>query len=344
MPEALDAQPQNKRKLWTRALRLIGLALLILLLLRVDTQQVIRILRQANLTAVAIAITLTVPLIWLKTIRWQIILQAQGVRYRGWPPFLAYFGSLFVGFLTPGRLGEFVKAFHVQQECGVSLPLAFTSVLADRLFDLVALTTVGVMAIMALSIGTISTAVTVVVFVALIAVPLLLFLNPTLFGWLQKTVGGWGKIGPKLFGENGWLTDMHTSLRRLTPAAIAMSAALTILAYGVFYTQNYLLARALGIDVGFVTTSYAVALGSLVTLIPISISGLGAREAVMIIYLGSAGVSSEEALGFSLLIFFTFYICGGLIGLVAWLIKPIPWSTLQGGQEAVLADVPVAES
>ena len=67
---------------------------------------------------------------------------------------------------------------------------------------------------------------------------------------------------------------------------------------------------------GFVTTSYAVALGSLITLLPISISGLGTREAVMIAYLGTAGISSEAALGFSLLVFFTFYICGGLIGLV----------------------------
>ncbi len=52
----------------------------------------------------------------------------------------------------------------------------------------------------------------------------------------------------------------------------------------------------------------------------------------MIAYLGTAGISSEAALGFSLLVFFTFYICGGLIGLFAWLIKPIPWSVLRGGR------------
>ncbi len=34
-----------------------------------------------------IAITLTIPLIWLKTVRWQIILRAQGVRYGGWSAF-----------------------------------------------------------------------------------------------------------------------------------------------------------------------------------------------------------------------------------------------------------------
>jgi hypothetical protein len=36
------------------------------------------------------------------------------------------------------------------------------------------------------------------------------------------------------------------------------------------------------------------------------------------------GVTAEQALGFSLLVFATFYIGGGLMGAVAWWIKPAP--------------------
>lgn len=330
MSQALEKRGTRKR--WTWVLRLFGLALLVVLLYRVDLRQVLSLLSQADLRLVLSAIGLTVPLIWLKTVRWQIILRAQGVDYRGWPAFLAYFGSLFVGFLTPGRLGEFVKAFHVQRECSAPLPLAFSSVLADRLFDLFALLAVGALAILTLSIAGTPTAGGVLALAALIVVPLLLFLNPTVFGFFQGWAQSWGRPGVWLLGPNGWLTEIHRSLRRLTPTSLLASVLLTLLAYGVFFGQNYLLAMALGLDVGFVTTTYAVALGSLITLLPISISGLGTREAVMIAYLGTAGVPSEAALGFSLLVFFTFYICGGLIGLVAWLIKPIPWSALRTGQ------------
>ncbi len=85
-------------------------------------------------------------------------------------------------------------------------------------------------------------------------------------------------------------------------------------------------------DVGFMQITYAAAIGSLVTLLPVSISGLGTREAAIIAYLGAQGVTSEGALGFSLLVFFTFYIAGGIIGAAAWWVKPVPLGikTLRG--------------
>ena len=61
-----------------------------------------------------------------------------------------------------------------------------------------------------------------------------------------------------------------------------------------------------------------------VTLLPISISGLGTREAAIVAYLGTIGVPAEAALGFSLLVFVTFYVGGGLMGAAAWWVKPVP--------------------
>jgi uncharacterized membrane protein YbhN (UPF0104 family) len=84
------------------------------------------------------------------------------------------------------------------------------------------------------------------------------------------------------------------------------------------------LALALHLDAGVVPITFAVALGSLITLLPISISGLGTREAAMIAYLATVGIPAEAALSFSLLVFVTFYVAGGLIGAVAWWIKPVP--------------------
>jgi hypothetical protein len=327
---AVPAQPRSQG--WTWALRLFGLALLAYLLLRLDLRQVAALLRQADPLPVMLALALLVPLIWLKTVRWQIILAAQGIRYGGRPALLAYFGSLFVGFLTPGRLGEFVKAFHVQRECGVSGALAFAGVLADRLFDLLALLVTGGLALLALSSLAASDALGLAAALALLVVPFLLFLNPAVYGWVQRRAQRWGRIGDRLFGVHGWLTEVRHSLRRLSPLALTASLLLTALAYGVYYGQCYLLALALGLPADFLVVTYAVALGSLITLLPISISGLGTREAVMIAYLGAAGVTSEAALGFSLLVFLTFYLGGGLIGLVAWLLKPAPWSQLRRTQ------------
>ena len=43
----------------------------------------------------------------------------------------------------------------------------------------------------------------------------------------------------------------------------------------------------------------------------------------MTVYLSTAGVPGEVALGFSLLVFVTFYMAGGLMGALAWWVKPV---------------------
>ena len=305
-------------------MRLAGLALLALLLIRLDFGRIRDVLRAAGLGLIALAVLGEIPLIALKTVRWQGILRAQSVRLGFWPALLAYFGSLFVGFLTPGRLGEFVKALHVYRDCETSRATAFASVLADRLFDLYALLVVGSLALLALALGEVAL-LALGVLVLVLTVPLALFLHGGSFTFFQRIGLRLGTPGRKLFAaEDGALVAVRDSLRQLTLPWTLIAIALTVLAYGVFFGQCYLLARSLDLSISFGTVAYAVALGSLVTLIPVSISGLGTREAAMIAYLDTAGVAAEAAISFSLLVFVTFYIAGGLIGAVAWWIKPVP--------------------
>jgi hypothetical protein len=105
---------------------------------------------------------------------------------------------------------------------------------------------------------------------------------------------------------------------------------LTVMAYLVYFTQCFILSKALAIEVSFTSVMFAVALGSLITLLPFSISGLGTREATIIAYLSTVGISPETALSFSFLVFVTFYVVGGLIGAIAWLVHPIQMSLRRG--------------
>ncbi len=305
-------------------LRLIGFVLLGVLLAKIDKGQFLGVLGKAALPLVIAAIALNIPGILIKSLRWRWLLSAQGISYGITPSTLAYFGSIFIGLLTPGRLGEFVKALHVSKDCGVSSGRAFSSVLADRLFDLYALAIVGGVAL--INLGTFSTQILVAILglMALVLVlPLVLLLNSRTFAWGQTLGARMGKIGRKLLGPEGWLVELREGLKALSPSWTLLGVALTVLAYGVFYLQAYLLAVALHLDASILVVSYAVALGSLITLIPISISGIGTREAGIVAYLGAHGVSAEAALGFSLLVFATFYLGTAGIGAVAWIIKPV---------------------
>jgi hypothetical protein len=227
-------------------------------------------------------------------------------------------------------LGEFIKAFHVSQDCQVSTGRALASVLVDRLFDLAVLLVVGSSALLVLTPLEQGHALAgLIAGVLAVALAVWAFLSERIFGFFQQHMAGWGRIGSWLFRPDGWLLQLRAGLRQISPPWLIVAGGLAIGANLIFFSQCYLLAIALGLSVSFLNVALTVALGSLVTLVPISISGLGTREAAMIAYMGTFGIAPAQALGFSLLVFVTFYLGGGLIGAVAWWFKPVSLAKLR---------------
>ena len=310
---------------------MLGLLLLAFLLWRIDVTRLAAVLRQARPSLLLAAVLLNLPQIAVKALRWRGLLKAHDIQYGARNSLLSYFGSIFIGLLTPGRLGEFVKALHVKEDCGVSTARALSSVLVDRLFDLYALLLFGGAALLSTAHSR-SGVWMLVESAAVLVLPLFVLLNNRAFEWCRRLAIRIGKWTAKLVREESWLMELRAYLKSLNGRSVASAVILTAIAYFLFFTQCYLLALSLDLGVGPLPVSFAVALGSLVTLIPISISGLGTREAAVMAYLGTAGVAAEKGLGYSLLVFVTFYIAGGLMGAVAWLIKPVSLKEVKAAQ------------
>jgi uncharacterized protein (TIRG00374 family) len=301
--------------------RLVGPLLFVILLINLDISKLFDIALNVRIIWVIPAGVLLLPQIAVKTIRWQVLMTAQDVHYPFKPAYLAYFASLFIGFLTPGRLGEFTKVLYVRQDCQVTSELAFSSVLADRLFDLYLMLLFGIVALANLT--TVSSQWLLLAGVACVMVlPVALFLEDRTYQWIQKLAGLLGSFG-KLFMHGGWLYEMRLGLLKPTRTDLAVAIVLNFIAYGFYFMQCFLLATALSLPIDFLQAAYAAALGGLVALIPVSISGLGTREAAIVAYLGRWGIPSEAALSYSLLLFATFYLGAGLLGALAWWIKPV---------------------
>ncbi len=66
-----------------------------------------------------------------------------------------------------------------------------------------------------------------------------------------------------------------------------------------------------------------MAISNLISFIPISISGLGTRDATLIYLFSLISLKPELAVSYAFLVFITFFVCGGLMGAVAWWIKPL---------------------
>ncbi len=80
----------------------------------------------------------------------------------------------------------------------------------------------------------------------------------------------------------------------------------------------YFLALSLNIDLNFIQCAWLFSIVSLITLIPISFSGLGVRESTMIVILSQLGIERFNSLSLSILIFLTgilIAIIGGILEL-----------------------------
>ena len=117
--------------------------------------------------------------------------------------------------------------------------------------------------------------------------------------------------------------DFYIGINQLINPNLVFSGFLTCLSYTVFFIQCYLIAIAMGISIDFITITLFMAISNLISFIPISISGLGTRDAALIYLFSLIGLNPEMAVSYAFLVFIIFFVCGGLMGAVAWWLKPL---------------------
>jgi len=111
--------------------------------------------------------------------------------------------------------------------------------------------------------------------------------------------------------------------RKLSFRVIFRLISLSLLAHFLGIACYFLLASALGLDVSLLSIGWIRSVVVLVTMIPVSVSGIGVREVALVTLLSLFGVSAVQAVGYSLLVFGTTVLVvgltGGLIDCKEWL-------------------------
>src|ERR1700741_2724308 len=120
---------------WRKLLPLLGLVLLGWVLSRLDLSGMGAALRQIAPSAVVIACALFAVNYFVKALRWQRLLAAQGIHLPGRVTFAAFMSGHFYAQVTLGRVGEFFRV-EALLERGVSAGAALASSIFDRLLDL----------------------------------------------------------------------------------------------------------------------------------------------------------------------------------------------------------------
>ena len=288
----------TRRSVRRWALRLLGPIVLGLLLATSDLSAIGRALASAAPAAFAAAVAIWLVITALKAQRWRSILRTQGIALGYRRALHWYAAGLFLGGVSPGRLGELVKVAFIR-DLGHPLGRALFSAVMDRLLDLLALPAV-VLGAMALYGG-------------LLADEL---------GTLAAALG-LGAAG--LFALWRWRRLLAIPIRALAPAALRARAQVTVedflgevgrfgsrdgLALGTLTLATWVLYGAsvavLGLGLGLPTDPVylgaAALLAALVGLLPVTVSGVGTRDAVFAVLLGRVGVPTETAIALATLV------------------------------------------
>lgn len=300
----------------------IGVLMFVYILATVDLGGVASVLLGARYALLAIAVALTLGFVALKAFRWKYLLAMQGIDYAAKDCFLAYLASMYAGIVTPGHLGDFVKVIYLRADKGVALGRGFSSVFTDRLFDLLML--IGMAFSGALALALTGNMMIVILGWILVFAAMVFFLFSERFGRpIARML--FNLLVPKKMGVGlrEQFESFYDGMAQFKNRRIAVPFLMSVLTYAIMYAQCYLIARALDVPITFLNVAFCISAANLIALLPISISGIGTRDATLIALFSMLHLSRESALSFSIMFLFVSNVSACVIGVIAWFRKPL---------------------
>ena len=301
--------------------RLIGPALLVAVVWQLDDKAVLwSAVREVNGLLLLFALLLNVLVVHLKVVRWRDLLAARGYRYPLGRTYLAVLSSLYLGMLTPGRVGDVLRVQYVKREIDVPYVEGLAVTVMDRFCDmyvLAAMVALGTVHFATALDSNLAYASWAAVAIATLAPSLFLFKGPAEF---------LGRVLGRL--TDRWRTSLSAllaALRALIGKAVFVAIPLTVASFAINYLQGWIIAHAIGIELSFLDVASLLAATSLLGLMPISVSGVGVRELFLALVFPALGLLAAQGVLFGVLVFLCNYVVIVLAGFVAWQISPPPF-------------------
>ncbi len=319
---------------------IIGLGLFCFILYKVDLVSTWNLLKQANLGFCLICLLSFLTMVYIKGIRWSYLLKMQGQKYSVWNCFLIYMGSLFWGNVTPGRVGDFIKVFYLQEDLKMPVAKAMPSVLVDRVFDLYLLLILGGAGILIYPMPKDPMLIkTVWVFFAILFIITLLAFNQKIGGTLLKTVFQRMMKQEHKEATDKAFDDFHGGMQAYYHPGILIPILLSASSYLIYFGGCEILGHAIpgleGLDYPY--TAFCISVVNIVSLV--TFLGMGTREGALILLFGLAKLGQDQAqiqshaLAYSILILFIGSILFSILGFLCYLLKPIQLKGLFKGHQ-----------
>jgi len=302
---------------------LIGLLIFYYILMyRVNLSEVWQTISQANPYFIILSILLTILMSIIQSWRWNYLKKIQGIKYRLRDSYLINSIGFLFSTITPGHIGDLIKIFYLKKD-GHPVGKSLVAIVLDRLVDIVFLILIGYLS-MYFFVQFLSKYIIILTIAILIIIVLSFFFQKKsiLKILVNKTIQF---VVPKKYQKSWHLTyqDFIINIKIYRPKNYLIISLITIANWLVFYFSMFFLSKSIDLnEISFIFLAMSITLAILTTLIPISILGLGTRDASLLFFFSFFNVSPEKTISFSTL-YLSMLLVTIFIGLFSWFKKPL---------------------
>ena len=296
----MESKKLSKVKIW----RFIGPLIVAAAILWAGPSKVWNILSAADIKLISLAAFLAIPMTVIKGIRWQLLLRSYNIELSFAESTSMYsVGMLFSG-ITPGRIGDLVKILMLIKK-GCSVAKAIASNIFDRLFDVVFVVFAGYFGMWYFSkFFTAQLNIINIIFFIVLVLACAFFFQRKLIKKIAI------KLVPSQYRPvvlESW-NEIIAGFFKNRTSRLVWIAFWTIIFWTTQFFVIYLCGRAVGIEISFFYISACAAVAMTLSLLPITVAGVGTRDAAFILLLGQVGIAKEQSLAFSSLVLAIFLI------------------------------------
>lgn len=298
--------------------RLLGLALFVVLITRFDLGQVAQLGTSIPWPIWLAALGLNMVILVASALRWQGMVGTlpEGAAFAfnaALSQFLRYYA---LGLATPARAAELTRAWALRRATGLRLGSAAAVILLERGMDMATSLLLCLAALAVLPVPWLRPLLVLTLGGAALLALALVWGQGRLRRWLGFAADYAGRTWGNLGQEIG---AMPETWRRFSGMSLAGPLAWTAVTHGCFLALCMVLGWGLALPVPSLSLALAATLASVIGMLPLTVAGLGTREAALIFLLARYGVPPEAALAYSLALLVVFYGGGILPGALLWL-------------------------
>jgi uncharacterized protein (TIRG00374 family) len=306
--------PENLRRIigswWVRLA--ITIAILVYLASEIDMAASARAVLRIDLRYLALVLALVACDRAVMILRWVLLLKASRVAISAGDAARIFLISSFVGsFLPAGIGGDVARAYGLSRATSDTAE-ALASVAIDRVLGIVALLIMGVAGLLATAATVRDWRVSASLSLLLAGCVALLWADRVVRALMPRALED-HRLGRRLRGVGDAL-----SRYRGRPGALGQVLAWSVGVQVLRIVQAYCLGVGLGIGVPFRYYLVFMPVALLMLLLPISVSGFGLPQAIIVWLTQPLGVPDEQSFALSTLIVLT-GLAGNLPGLILWL-------------------------